>query len=71
MLIYPVSCGGVYGFGCNLKIVTIPPTSEQSHHTHTHTHTHTHLLQGIIGKIIVLNLRAEVTINNLIFLSTI
>ena len=90
MLIYPVSCGGVYGLGCNLKIVTIPPTREQGHHTYTHTHTHTHtrilqgiicklyaiththththmLLQGIIGKIIVLNLRAEVTINNLIF----
>ena len=71
MLTYPVSCGGVCGFGCNLKIVTIPPTSEQSNHTHTHTHTHTYLLQGIIGKIIVLNLRAEVTINNLIFLSSI
>ena len=42
--------------------------TEQSH-THTHTHTHTYLLQGIIGKIIVLNLRAEVTIKNLIFLS--
>ena len=86
MLIYPVSCGGVYGLGCNLKIVTIPPTEKQGHHTHTHTHvyckelyanympshththTHTHiLLQGIIGKIIVLNLRAEVTINNLIY----
>ena len=42
MLTYPVSCGGVYGFGCNLNIVAIPPTSEQSHDTHTHTHTHIH-----------------------------
>ena len=40
MLNYPVSCGGVYGLGCNLKIVTIPPTEKQGHHTHTHTHVY-------------------------------
>ena len=46
-------------------------TNQRTEQSHTITHTHTYLLQGIIGKIIVLNLRAEVTINNLIFLASI